>query len=235
MTQIKRLIKQGKVVLLTIATSTLYNINKGSRNASTNYSILLGSEIKYSNLIELQLLKLIAVYALYIIKSSTRVVLGVERCQQKTRYKVINIARRIDIYINRIYYSLVDVDSDIYTSNSREKKTNVYLVLNVIGDSISYNERRDINFLTFYIIFGELLLILDNGPILSYIAGLEEAKESFLGSISIVIAIYSVDDLSRNINARVRRFVLELFDILYFLRNSTNRAENIDGIDIILI
>ena len=91
------------------------------------------------------------------------------------------------------------------------------------------------NFLTFYTILGELLLILDDRPILSYIAGLKEAKESFLGSISIVIAIYSVDDLSRNINARVYRFVLELFNILYFLRNSTNWTENIDGIDIILV
>ena len=59
-----------------------------------------------------------------------------------------------------------------------------------------YNERRDINFLTFYTILSELLLVLDNGPILSYIVGLEEVEESFLDSISIVVAIYSVDDLS---------------------------------------
>ena len=73
------------------------------------------------------------------------------------------------------------------------------------------------NFLTFYTILGELLLVLDNGPILSYTASLEEAKKSFLGSIGIVVAIYSVDDLSRNANARARRFVLELFNILRFL------------------
>ena len=91
------------------------------------------------------------------------------------------------------------------------------------------------NFLTFYTILSELLLVLDDGPILSYIAGLEEAKKSFLGIISIVVAIYSVDDLGRNINARACRFILELFDILRFLRNSTDRTENIDGIDIILI
>ena len=98
-----------------------------------------------------------------------------------------------------------------------------------------YNKRRDINFLTFYTIFSELLLVLNNRLILSYIASLEEAKESFLSSISIIIAIYSVDDLGRNINARAYRFVLELFDILYFFGNSTDRAENIDSIDIILI
>ena len=91
------------------------------------------------------------------------------------------------------------------------------------------------NFLTFYTILGELLLIFDNGLVFSYIASLEEAKESFLDSISIVIAIYSVDDLGRNINARACRFILELFDILYFLRNSTNWTKNIDSIDIILI
>ena len=91
------------------------------------------------------------------------------------------------------------------------------------------------NFLTFYTILGELLLVLDDGPILSYIASLEEAKKSFLGIISVVVATYSVDDLGRNTNARVRRFVLELFDVLHFLRNSTDRAENIDSIDIILI
>ena len=98
-----------------------------------------------------------------------------------------------------------------------------------------YNKRRDINFLTFYTIFSKLLLVLNNRLILSYIVGLEEAKESFLDSISIVVAIYSVDDLSRNANARACRFVLELFDVLHFLRNSTDRAENIDSIDIILI
>ena len=91
------------------------------------------------------------------------------------------------------------------------------------------------NFLTFYTILSELLLVLDDGPILSYTAGLEEAKKSFLGSISVVIAIYSVDDLGQNINARARRFVLELFNILYFLGNSTNRTENIDNIDIVFI
>ena len=52
------------------------------------------------------------------------------------------------------------------------------------------------NFLTFYTVLGELLLVLDDGPILSYIASLEEAKKSFLDSISIVVAIYSVDNLS---------------------------------------
>ena len=66
-------------------------------------------------------------------------------------------------------------------------------------------------------------------------ASLEEAEKSFLGSISVVVAAYSVDDLGRNANARARRFVLELFDILRFLGNSTNRAENIDGIDIVLV
>ena len=60
------------------------------------------------------------------------------------------------------------------------------------------------NFLTFYIVFGELLLVLDDRPILSYMAGLEEAKKSFLGIISIIIAVYSVDDLGRNVNARAR-------------------------------
>ena len=89
--------------------------------------------------------------------------------------------------------------------------------------------------MTFYTILGKLLLVLDDGPILSYIAGLEEVKESFLGSISVVVAIYSIDDLSRNINARVCQFVLELFDILRFLGNSTNWTENIDSIDIILV
>ena len=93
---------------------------------------------------------------------------------------------------------------------------------NIIGDSISYNKRGNINFLTFYTIFGELLLVLDDRPILSYIASLEEVEKSFLGSISIVIAIYSVDDLGRNTNAKVCRFVLELFDVLYFFRNSTD-------------
>ena len=235
MTQIKRLIKQGKEVLLAIATFTSYNINEGSGNAFTNYSVLLDSEIKRSNPIELQFLKLIAVYTLYIVKSSTRIVPEVEGCQQKTGDKVIDVARRVDIYINRIYYSLVDIDGDACTGNSREKKTNVRLVLNVIGDSILYNERRDINFLTFYTILGELLLVLDDRPILSYIAGLEEAKKSFLGIISIIVATYSVDDLGRNANARARRFILELFDILRFLGNSTNWTENIDGIDVILV
>ena len=98
-----------------------------------------------------------------------------------------------------------------------------------------YNKRRDINFLTFYTILGELLLVLDNGPILSYTVGLEEVEKSFLGIISIVIATYSVDDLGRNTNARARRFILELFNVLRFLRNSIDRTENIDGIDIILI
>ena len=98
-----------------------------------------------------------------------------------------------------------------------------------------YNERGNINFLTFYTIFSELLFILNNRLILSYIASLEETKKSFLGSIYIVVAIYSVDDLGRNIDTRARRFVLELFDILYFLGNSTDRTENIDGIDIVLI
>ena len=139
------------------------------------------------------------------------------------------------MYVNYIYHSLIDIDGDACTSNSREKKTNVYLVLNVIGDSILYNERRDMNFLTFYTVFGELLLVLDDRPILSYTAGPEEAEESFLGSISIVAATYSVDDLGRNANARACRFVLELFDILRFLGNSTDRTENIDGIDVVLV
>ena len=91
------------------------------------------------------------------------------------------------------------------------------------------------NFLTFYTIFGELLLVLNDRPFLSYTASLEEAKKSFLGSISIIVAIYSVDDLGQNTNARTCRFVLELFNILYFLRNSTDWTENIDSIDIILI
>ena len=98
----------------------------------------------------------------------------------------------------------------------------MYLILNVVGDSISYNERGDINFLIFYTIFSKLLLVLDDGPIFSYIASLEEAKKSFLDSINIVIVAYSVDDLGRNANARVRRFVLELFNVLRFLRNSTD-------------
>ena len=91
------------------------------------------------------------------------------------------------------------------------------------------------NFLTFYIVLGELLLVFDDRPILSYTAGLEEVEKSFLGIISIVVAIYSVDDLGRNTNAKVYRFILELFDILYFLGNSTNRTKNINSIDIVLI
>ena len=91
------------------------------------------------------------------------------------------------------------------------------------------------NFLTFYTVLGELLLVLDDGPILSYIVGLEEVEKSFLGIISVVAATYSVDDLGRNANARARRFVLELFDVLRFLGNSTDRTENIDGIDVVLV
>ena len=91
------------------------------------------------------------------------------------------------------------------------------------------------NFLTFYTVLGELLLVLDDGLILSYTAGLEEAEKSFLGIISIVVATHSVDDLGRNANARARRFVLELFNILRFLGNSTDWTENIDGIDIMLV
>ena len=81
MTWMKRLIKQGEEVLLAIGTSALYDINESSGNASANYSVLSGSEIKRGNPIELQILKLVAVYALYVVKSSTRVVPGVEGCQ----------------------------------------------------------------------------------------------------------------------------------------------------------
>ena len=99
------------------------------------------------------------------------------------------------MYVNCIYHCLVDIDGDARAGNGREKKTNVCLVLNVVGDSVSYNERRDMNFLTFYTILGELLFVLDDGPIFSYTAGLEEAEKSFLGIISVVVAVYSVDDL----------------------------------------
>ena len=91
------------------------------------------------------------------------------------------------------------------------------------------------NFLTFYTILGELLLVLDDGPILSCTAGLEEAEKSFLGIISVVVAVYSVDDLGRNANARACRFVLELFDVLRFLGNSTDWTENIDGVDVMFV
>src|SRR5690606_30011239 len=98
--------------------------------------------------IELQLLKLVAVHAPHVVKSSTRVVPGVEGCQQKTGGEVIDVARRVDMCVNRAHHGLVDIDGDARASNGREKKTNVRLVLNVVGDSVSHNKRGNMNFLT---------------------------------------------------------------------------------------
>lgn len=69
----------------------------------------------------------------------------------------------IYIYIYYICYYIIDIDSHINYNNSSKKKTNIYLILTIIDNSILYTIRGNIYFtILFLAIFSKGLYNLNN-------------------------------------------------------------------------